>query len=300
MILSVIIPAYNRATVLPQAIKSVFAQGFEDLEVIVVDDASGDNTQSVITAMAQSDPRIVYIRHPHNQGGAAARNTGIERARGEYIAFLDSDDEWLPHKLARQMELFGKLDASYGVVYTGLQVIYEDKKKGEVFRASHRGSFLNELLICNCVRTLSSVVVKRHFLQAVGGLDPRLKSCQDWDLYIRLMKLCPFECIEDPLVVYYVNKEDPSRISNTRASIIQGHRLIAEKYKEDYKRLSRAERLRYLESVSEMYSLGGSLTHPLSMMLEAFFLTGRVQYLSKALRYFARFFKRKLNKQYGY
>jgi glycosyltransferase involved in cell wall biosynthesis len=300
MILSVIIPAYNRATVLPQAIKSVFEQGFEDLEVIVVDDASRDNTQDVMNAMTQKDPRITYIRHPRNLGGAAARNTAIERARGEYIAFLDSDDEWLPHKLERQMDLFKKLDASYGVIYTGLQVIYEESKKGEIYRATHRGSFLNELLIANCVRTLSSVVVKRQYLQAVGGLDARLKSCQDWDLYIRLMKHCKFECIEDPLVIYYVNKEDPSRISNKGRSIIQGHNLIADKYKEDYKKLSPAERVRYLESISEMYSLGGSLPHPVGMMAQAFLLTGKLKYLSRGLRYFARFFKRKFNKQYGY
>jgi len=298
MMLSVIIPAYNRARVLPKAVQSVFDQGYDDLEVIVVDDASQDETESVMAEI--KDPRVVYIRHPRNQGGAAARNTGIERARGEFIAFLDSDDLWLPGKLHKQMDLFRKLDDSYGVVYSGLNVIFEETGDSEIVPALRRGSFLNELLIANSIRTLSSVVVKRRSLQAVGGLDARLRSCQDWDLYIRLMKICKFDCIEEPLVTYYVNKQDPSRISNIGRSILQGHRMIAEKYKDDYQRLSRQEKVRYYESVAEMYSLGGSLAHPLEKMAEAFVLTGNIQYLSKAARYFARYFKRKLQKKHGY
>src|SRR5690242_3347165 len=121
MMVSVVIPAYNRASVIPQALQSVFDQGFDDLEIIVVDDASRDNIETVIGRI--NDPRLVYIRHDRNKGGAAARNTAIARARGEYIAFLDSDDRWLPQKLRRQMELFKRLDDSYGVVYSGLKAV---------------------------------------------------------------------------------------------------------------------------------------------------------------------------------
>jgi glycosyltransferase involved in cell wall biosynthesis len=299
---SVIIPAYNRASVLPKAIKSVFDQGFDDLEIIVVDDASRDNTQDVIAAM--KDPRIVYIRHPRNMGGAAARNTGIHKARGEYIAFLDSDDLWQPGKLRKQMDLFKTLDDSYGVVYTGLKVIFEeddqDLPRSEIIPAVNRGDFLNELLIANCVRTLSSVVVKRRCLEAVGGFDPALRSCQDWDLYIRLMKECRFDCVNEPLVIYYVNKADPSRISNTGKSIVQGHEFLARKFADDYKNLDRLHRVRYLESASEMFSLGGSFSYPVGMMAKAFFLTGKAKYLYKGLRYGARFFKRRMEKRYGY
>jgi glycosyltransferase involved in cell wall biosynthesis len=298
MRLSVIIPAFNRASVIPKAIKSVFDQGFDDLEVIVVDDASRDNIEDVIGRM--NDPRVIYIRHPRNMGGAAARNTGIERAQGEYIAFLDSDDQWMPGKLRKQMDLFAALDDSYGVVYSGLKVIFEETETSEDVPAVRRGSFLNELLIANCIRTLSSVVVRRRYLQKVGGLDARLRSCQDWDLYIRLMKECKFECVQEPLVTYYVNKQDPSRISNKGKSIVQGHAMIAEKFKEDYKKLSRAERVRYCESIGEMYSLGGSFWHPLRMMAQAFFLTGNPWYIYKAARYFARYLKRRSGKPYGY
>lgn len=94
---SVVIPTYNRAHLVGRAIQSVLNQTYQDFEIIVVDDGSTDNTEEVVKSF--NDPRIRYIRHDQNRGGSAARNTGIKMARGEYIAFQDSDDEWLPEKL---------------------------------------------------------------------------------------------------------------------------------------------------------------------------------------------------------
>lgn len=298
MLVSVIIPAYNRAAVLPRAIKSVLGQTFSDYEIVVVDDASKDNTSEVLKGF--TDERIVYIRHASNKGGAAARNTGIERSRGEWVAFLDSDDAWLPEKLAQQIELLTKSESNVGVVYTGLKVVYETSGETENIPGVHRGKFLKELLISNCVRTLSSILVRRSFLNAIGGFDPDLRSCQDWDLYIRLMKQCSFECVVQPLTVYYVNKQDPSRISNSRKSIIQGHEAIARKYEADYKTLSKQERVRYLESVAEMYILGGNLSHSFSKVIEAYQLSGEFRFLYKAMRYIARYIKNKFQNAYGY
>ena len=115
---SVIIPTYNRAKLLPRAIKSVLNQTFKDFEVIIVDDGSTDNTEEVINEFQKHNKRIKYIRHEKNKGAAAARNTGIKIAQGEYIAFQDSDDEWLPNKLEKQMEIFESAPAEIGVVYT--------------------------------------------------------------------------------------------------------------------------------------------------------------------------------------
>ena len=103
---SVIITTYNRAHLVGKAIKSVLNQTFQDFELIVVDDGSTDNTEEVINSF--NDTRIRYIRHKINKGGNAARNTGLRNSKGEYIAFLDSDDEWLPEKLERQLEVFKK------------------------------------------------------------------------------------------------------------------------------------------------------------------------------------------------
>jgi glycosyltransferase involved in cell wall biosynthesis len=100
---SVVIPTYNRASLLGRAIKSVLEQTYQDFEIIVVDDASTDNTEEVVRNLR--DRRIRYLRHEKNRGGSAARNTGIRAAWGQYIAFQDSDDEWLPEKLKKQMEV---------------------------------------------------------------------------------------------------------------------------------------------------------------------------------------------------
>src|SRR4030043_1337098 len=101
---SVIIPTYNRAHLVGRSIRSVLNQTYQDLEVIVVDDGSKDNTAEIVRGI--TDPRIVFLKHEKNRGVSAARNTGLKAARGKYIAFQDSDDEWLPQKLEKQLELF--------------------------------------------------------------------------------------------------------------------------------------------------------------------------------------------------
>ncbi|MBL8012336.1 MAG: glycosyltransferase family 2 protein [Candidatus Omnitrophica bacterium] len=298
MLVSVIIPAFNRASVLPRALQSVLTQTYEDYEILIVDDASTDDTSDLVKSY--TDSRIIYLRHAANRGGAASRNTGIERARGELVAFLDSDDQWEPNKLQRQIDVLQRAGQDCGVVYTALKAVYEATGETEMLEVTHRGRFLHELLISNCVRTLSSVIVRRSALLKAGGFDPQLRSCQDWDLYIRLAKECSFECINEPLTVYYVNKKDPSRISNARKSIVQGHEAVARKYQADYQGLSKSERLRYNESVSDMFILGGNISHPFRLMLQAFRLTGDARYLGKAVRYSARYIKSKFRSTHGY
>src|SRR5215469_600238 len=108
---SVVIPLFNRARTIERALASVQRQSFSDLEIVVVDDASSDGGADKIAGL---DPRLRILRHPANRGAAAARNTGINAARGEYVAFLDSDDEWLPAKLTTQLGVLdrGKHDAA--------------------------------------------------------------------------------------------------------------------------------------------------------------------------------------------
>ncbi len=118
---SVVLPTYNRAQSLPGAMRSVLDQSFGDLELIIVDDASTENIEAIVADFG--DPRIRYLRLDHNSGAAAARNVGMAETRGQYIAFQDSDDIWLPGKLARQVELLEGQPPNVGVV-TGLKILY--------------------------------------------------------------------------------------------------------------------------------------------------------------------------------
>ena len=117
---SVIIATYNRAALLPRAVNSVLAQTYTDYEIIIIDDCSSDDTQEVIRAF--TDPRIRVIRHGTNRGAAAARNTGIDQARGKYIAFLDDDDECTPNRLADQVSVLDS-NLSIGMVYGWIEEI---------------------------------------------------------------------------------------------------------------------------------------------------------------------------------
>lgn len=185
-LVSVVIPSYNRATLLPRAITSVLTQTFSDLECIVVDDGSTDQTEQVVAEF--QDPRLRVIRLPDNGGGGRARNTGIQVAHGELVAFLDSDDEWLPRKLERQVARLRECgDPMATVAYCRCMV--RDTLAGRMWRRPHRvyeGDVFSYLLEGWNPTTLSLFLVERRSLLAVGGFSETLPSAQDYDLWLRL------------------------------------------------------------------------------------------------------------------
>ncbi len=226
---SVVIPTYNRAHLLGRAIQSVLNQTYHDFEIIVVDDGSTDNTEEVVKSF--NDPRIHYTRHDQNRGGSAARNTGIKMARGEYIAFQDSDDEWLPEKLQKQMKVFESAPPEVGVVYTGFWRIECDKRiyipSGKISRKE--GNIQGELLKGNFVTTQATVLKKECFEKA-GMFDQRLPRFQDWELFIRISKYYEFKCIDEPLVISYFT---PVSISSNQRAQVEAFGLILEKHYRD-------------------------------------------------------------------
>ncbi|MCK4529078.1 glycosyltransferase, partial [candidate division WOR-3 bacterium] len=187
---SVIIPTYNRVHLIGRAIQSVLEQSYQDFEIIVVDDASTDNTGEVVRSL--KDERIRYIRHEKNKGAAAARNTGIKVARGEYIAFQDSDDEWLPEKLEKQMKAFDNAPPEVGVVYTDMQRINEDG--GIEYWHSPRilpedGIIYKDALDYRVMNIgIQSAVIKKECFDKVGMFDERFPRFIDLELFIRLSK----------------------------------------------------------------------------------------------------------------
>ncbi len=215
---SVVIPTHNRADMLPRAIRSVLTQTVQDFEIIVVDDASTDDVKAVVQSFG--DARIILVRHEACRGGSAARNTGIVSARGEFVAFLDDDDEWLPKKLELQL-LRMAADDKPGMVYTGaLHIGQQSGSVHKVFRPVDSPDLLGRLLKENVIETTSSVMIRRVCLGRGIRFDESLKSCQDWDFYLKVVKQCSVACIGTPLVRHY---EHPSRISKNYESVMQGH-----------------------------------------------------------------------------
>lgn len=211
---SVIIPTYNRVHLVGRAIKSVLNQTYQDFEIIVVDDASTDNTEGVVKALG--DSRIRYIQHEQNRGGSAARNTGIKAAHGEYIAFLDSDDRFEPMKIAAQIDVFNRSeDENMVLVYTGCRSVElrSDKVRG-LTRPRKRGNIHKDILLANCVGTTSSILVKAGIIREIGGFDESLAANQDWELYFRLSKDHAFDYVDEYLTEY---GRHPVRISNRDA-----------------------------------------------------------------------------------
>ncbi|MBE9167392.1 glycosyltransferase family 2 protein [Pleurocapsales cyanobacterium LEGE 06147] len=217
-VISVIIPTYNRAHSIGKSINSILIQSYQNFEVIVVDDRSTDNTEEIVKSF--NDPRIKYIRHQHNLGAAVARNTGIEKSRGRYIAFLDSDDEWLPHKLTKQVELLEQCKPEVGVVYTGLEIVNEFNQIQRTKVPTYRGYLRNTLLFANVVGTPSTVMVKREYLERVRGFDPDiLQFAADADLWVRLSESCEFEVISEVLVRYL--ESDSDRLSTNPKAVVK-------------------------------------------------------------------------------
>jgi len=197
---SVIIPTYNYARYVAEAIDSALGQTYAPLEVIVVDDASTDDTPRVLAAYGD---RIRAIRQP-NGGAGAARNTGIAAARGEYVAFLDADDVWLPAKLQLQMALF-KADPTLGLVHCGSEAIDGQGKTLEVFLDGKEGFVALEMLrLDREVIQLpgSCIVVPRRVAEELGGFDARLPPSEDWDFCFRVSMRYRVGYVRKPLFRY--------------------------------------------------------------------------------------------------
>jgi glycosyltransferase involved in cell wall biosynthesis len=225
---SVIIPTHNRATLLPRAMNSVLSQTFTDFELIIVDDASQDNTERVVRSI--SDPRIRYLRHEIGRGGAAARNSGIREAKGKFIAFLDDDDEWLPAKLEKQIAVFCRqTNNDLGVVLCGSKVYRAGTVRQSIPHT--RGWIYEQKLSFRHAATTSTILVLSTCLERVGGFDETLPAFQEWDLLLRLSKEYQFDYVDEVLHIYH--EHDGARISSSVEKQIRAMQLISKKYAQE-------------------------------------------------------------------
>ncbi|HQL63938.1 MAG TPA: glycosyltransferase family 2 protein [bacterium] len=220
--MSVVIPVYNSASTLGRAIRSVQSQTFQDFEVIVVDDGSSDSSEMI--CRTTGDARIRYFRHEMNRGAAAARNTGIRAAQGEYVAFLDSDDEWLPAKLESQRRVMNESPSRVGGVVTWTYIHLRDEGLILTNRVEIGPSLRKDLSLGCCFNPGSSLMVRREVYNQVGMYDESLRRHEDWDWLFRFADRFTLEVVRQPLVrVYRGNTPPIDQVEAATLEIIKRH-----------------------------------------------------------------------------
>ena len=198
-LITVVVPAYNRATTITDCVRSVQAQPYTKWELIVVDDGSSDGTPQVVAKLAQDDPRIRLIQQPRNGGAQAARNAGIRAATGTWVAFLDSDDQYLPDSLGRRMNLAKKENVC--VVHSECYVLGPDGTK-KIYHVPPISGNAYPTLLSHEGPVYPGILVTKEALQRIDFLDEHILAFQEWDTSIRLAKYYPFAFEKNPTFIY--------------------------------------------------------------------------------------------------
>jgi glycosyltransferase involved in cell wall biosynthesis len=257
---SVVVPTYNRPQYLRAAIDSVFAQTFTDWELIVADDGSEGETAAFVTALA-SRPQVKVLRLAHTGNPGAVRNAACRAARGEYIAFLDSDDVWLPQKLALQLaSLRSRPQRAWS--HTAFTVIDET---GELLTGARSrwwpavdGWILESLIKMEPVIAMSSLIVKRRLLEQVGGFDNKQRMCEDYDLFLRFAGLTEMDGIRETLLHKRRHAENYS--DNTIALEDRGRaleKMLVVSTDRTLRSLLRRERAKAAAELARSQAIGG-------------------------------------------
>lgn len=200
--ISVIIPTFNRANLLKRALTSVYAQTLAADEVIVVDDGSTDNSETLIH---KHFPQAKYF-FQENRGVSAARNTGIQQAQGQWLAFLDSDDEWLPEKLALQISALQK--TAYKICHTEEIWIRNGVRVNPMHKHKKSGGWIFKQCLPLCAMSPSSIMIHHDVFQQTGLFDVSLPACEDYDLWLKITARYPVLFIEQPQIKKYGGHHD--------------------------------------------------------------------------------------------
>lgn len=229
---STIIPAFNCEKYIKETVESVFSQTHKDIELIVVDDCSTDDTGKILKAFG---PRVICVRQEKNAGPTIARNRGIEMAKGKYVAFLDHDDIWAPTKLEKQIGLL-EGDPDVALVYSdSFSLNASDSKTGTLFRAvrPERG-FVFESLLFNHFIATSSVVIRKKVFDEIGKFNERYFISQDFDLYLRIAERHKIDFVDEPLFKY---RAHPGGLSTKRRKLtLQEAIEISKRYRDKFLR----------------------------------------------------------------
>jgi glycosyltransferase involved in cell wall biosynthesis len=224
---SVVIPTFNRAQSIKRAIDSVAAQSFRDFEVIVIDDGSTDDSERIVSEAGI--PQLRIIRHPHNRGAAAARNTGIGAATGAYIAFLDSDDAWHPDKLARQIAALAAAPRNIKACATG----FTSNTSGRILTVRPDTSttlFRSQILFGCKICPGTTLMIERGAFREIGMFDENLRRLEDWDLLIRFVERFDVLFLPDPLATIYGSSGPAQCVPDNEDPVLHAIQCISAKH----------------------------------------------------------------------
>lgn len=214
---SVIIPTYNRARLIAETINSVLKQDYRDFEIIVADDGSTDNTKEILSPF-QEKKFVKFLRLPHFGNPAKVRNLAVQQSSGEYLAFLDSDDLWLPNKLSKQMRIFQK-NPQLGLIYGDCEFFGDSKLKGKKIHSltkPKRGSVYQDLFFNSNENYIPAptVIITKKAWQKTGGFNENLTANDDYDMWLRIAKLFPIDYVEDVIAQYRWHATNLSNLSD--------------------------------------------------------------------------------------
>ncbi len=252
-LVSVVVPAFNRAAAIGECLRSVQGQTHQNWEAIVVDDGSMDRTPEVVAELAREDSRIRLIRQDRNRGAQAARNVGMRAARGEWIAFLDSDDQFLPYSLESRLEVAVRDRVS--VVHSACNVIEVDGTMKPYGTPSIAGQIYRSLLQGE-VPVFPGLFVSKHALVKIDYLDERIVAFQEWDTAIRLAKYYPFGFEAKPTFIY--DCRHPDTISKDLLRNGRGYEQVFHKHYWAILRYAGPRALaRHYRLAARWYEMGG-------------------------------------------
>lgn len=230
---SAVITTHNRLNDLKNAINSVLEQTYKNIELIVVDDNSDDETKEYMENFAKENYNIKYIRisKDESKGGNYARNKGIDLSSGEYIAFLDDDDIWLPTKIEKQVKVIEK-NKDIGLVYCGKYDKFDNGKKYKFkIDETYRGN-LAQLCFQSIFCITSEILTRKSVLEGVGKFDINMKFWQEYDLTIRICQKYLIDYVNEPLIIYSVSFNDKARLTNKLEKWEENLLIFEKKYKE--------------------------------------------------------------------
>lgn len=285
LVTAVITTHKREPAVVERALKSILAQTHTNMEVIVVDDSPADFPLREAVGEMVKGYGVTYIPHEKCQGACVARNTGLAHANGDFIAFLDDDDEWKPEKIELQLAVF--TDDDIALVYCNHEVL--DETTGTRTAQSHlcrKGQVYGELIVDNFIGSTSFPLLRTSALREIGGFDPLMLSAQDYDVWLRLSEKFTVSYVEEPLVIYHVHAGE--QISKSFKKKIGGMERINEKNAAYLRKNRRARWFRNLKLVP-MYAGDGQLGKALKIWWKmAFTCPGQVKenlrYLVRALK----------------